>query len=258
MWGLSGSLAIPGVLGVKAAHARSCFPPGNVETWGPQTCISPPSPVAFLCCKRQYVCSFSETPQKMQMPWKYQQPLLNFNVWEQIRLAHGSALGPRSSNLSPTTSRLLFSDTGVSRDTASALSTKRREFFLLHLWKNRKEKFSFPTHLILSLSSTYAAPKSNVVFVLQISELFFRFDFLSRSPHIHSSSKIQRFLKGYLLTRSCPVKSALPMSWRLVIRGRAQAGKTWKSVLLTSEHSAQPLCAQCSVVQGHFQYFKFE
>jgi hypothetical protein len=33
MWGLSGSLTVPGVLGVKATHARSCFSPGSMETW---------------------------------------------------------------------------------------------------------------------------------------------------------------------------------------------------------------------------------
>lgn len=50
MWGLSGSLAVPGVRGVKAAHARSCSPPGNVETWRPLEPDGPAVPKpAFLC-----------------------------------------------------------------------------------------------------------------------------------------------------------------------------------------------------------------
>lgn len=52
MWGLSGSLAVPGVLGVKAAHARSCFPPGSLETWRLQESDQPSVPkLAFLCSK---------------------------------------------------------------------------------------------------------------------------------------------------------------------------------------------------------------
>lgn len=52
MWGLSGSLATPGVLGVKAAHARSCSPPGNMKTRRPQESDQPAVPkLAFLCSK---------------------------------------------------------------------------------------------------------------------------------------------------------------------------------------------------------------
>lgn len=73
MWGLSGSLAVPGVLGVKAAHARSCFPPGNMETWRPQESDQPSVPkLAFFCSKGHHGHS-SKTHEEMQMPLKYWQ-----------------------------------------------------------------------------------------------------------------------------------------------------------------------------------------
>lgn len=71
MWGLSGSLTVPGVLGVKAAHARSCFPPGNVETQRPRKSDLLQIPkLVFLHPQRHHACSFSKTHKEIQMPLK--------------------------------------------------------------------------------------------------------------------------------------------------------------------------------------------
>ena len=150
MWGLSGSLTIPGVLGVKAAHARSCFSPGNTETGDRRNLITPPVPKMVFLSRKRYQARAS--PRLLR---KCKCRYISICCWisDYCSEADKSVTPPyglRSSNTFPMRWFLgLYPDMNFWRCGINPFYSVERSFLITSSEK-WKENSSFPKHLIWS------------------------------------------------------------------------------------------------------------
>lgn len=234
MWGLSGSLAVPGVLGVKAARARSR---PHQETRGlqaPQSLTGPPSVPSWpFCGVCSGVCRAQETHASVSNCYC-------FTLWPRGRRGLGRAPGPGTFPGDP---KALAWDLGFQRRGLSPSIQERQGI----LGKAERGRFC------AEASTCTSAPSPQSQLRKQSFHLFCRLlsgafvPILSHAPHTHPTGKTQPFPRARLLTWFCDVKSILPTAdGPSCLRREGLRG-----IALISKDPAQPLSAQCSGVGGH-------